>query len=844
MYVSKYYTCEEIDQRLLQGYYDDFVKAGFAGTLLEFHKFVLSIKDKVDQGDYEQAMKDLEDKVDQKIADLNADEVHQKLKEELEKELEEVKKGIPTLVSQLENDADYQTREQVEKFISDLVDGADKSMDTLRELADALNNDPNFAANVINLITQLRTDLEKEIERAKEAEKRLTDDLNSEVTKREEGDKAILQLIDGFNQRLLDLQTNIGNFQQEFTDRLNEQEKAIHAVEDKLAEEVTRVEGLIESEAQARKEGDREIKDQLTDLKQEVNEKIGEATQATRDLETQIQLEAQTRQSEDAKLEAAIQEEATKRLSDKAELASKLSEEVNNRINGDTILKEKLEVETKAREADITSVTSKIESEAVTRENADKILQSNIDNLKDSVDSKVENLADKLAQETARAKEAENNKVDKKEGYGLSKNDLTDELFEKLVNLDQYANYITKVSELVNDLGFQTKEDVKAEIEKVIDSAPDALNTLKELADALDNDPNFAATITNRLTQLATQLNKEVQDRKDADEAIKEAYTLAIQGAVNNLQAALTVLEGTVNNNYKELSKDIDLLDQEDKRLDSKIDSTKEDLLDKIAELRTNVTEQINSLNLKWVEFKTSVEGQISDQNGKISANTAAIQTNLELIQALQKQYAEIPNDMQALINTEAELRKAADDALRTQIDLINQKIIENRSHCDSEIGRLETQMANDKLEFNNNLDKVKEELEDLVKNSSNTVGSESIKVTKQPGESGSTETKVEAIINPDDPLLSVGPQGIQSELSVDKQETEEQVTYTVKGKGGEVIEVIEVPKRMGEDFTEEDAENLFNSIYGEAFNPDAPGALTGMTPEEAEAIYKEVYNQ
>ena len=25
MYVSKYYTCEEIDQRLLQGYYDDFV---------------------------------------------------------------------------------------------------------------------------------------------------------------------------------------------------------------------------------------------------------------------------------------------------------------------------------------------------------------------------------------------------------------------------------------------------------------------------------------------------------------------------------------------------------------------------------------------------------------------------------------------------------------------------------------------------------------------------------------------------------------------------------------------------------------------------------------------------
>lgn len=49
MYVSKYYTNEEIDQRLLQGYFDDFVKAGFAGTINEFWAFVLSIANKVDK---------------------------------------------------------------------------------------------------------------------------------------------------------------------------------------------------------------------------------------------------------------------------------------------------------------------------------------------------------------------------------------------------------------------------------------------------------------------------------------------------------------------------------------------------------------------------------------------------------------------------------------------------------------------------------------------------------------------------------------------------------------------------------------------------------------------------
>lgn len=33
MYQSKYYTCEEIDERLLKGYYDDAVSKGYTGTL-------------------------------------------------------------------------------------------------------------------------------------------------------------------------------------------------------------------------------------------------------------------------------------------------------------------------------------------------------------------------------------------------------------------------------------------------------------------------------------------------------------------------------------------------------------------------------------------------------------------------------------------------------------------------------------------------------------------------------------------------------------------------------------------------------------------------------------------
>lgn len=36
MYNSKHYTCEQIDQRLLEGYYDDAVAAGYTGSKAQY----------------------------------------------------------------------------------------------------------------------------------------------------------------------------------------------------------------------------------------------------------------------------------------------------------------------------------------------------------------------------------------------------------------------------------------------------------------------------------------------------------------------------------------------------------------------------------------------------------------------------------------------------------------------------------------------------------------------------------------------------------------------------------------------------------------------------------------
>jgi hypothetical protein len=60
-----------------------------------------------------------------------------------------------------------------------------------------------------------------------------------------------------------------------------------------------------------------------------------------------------------------------------------------------------------------------------------------------------------------------------------------------------------KLSELENDTGYVTENDVKNTVNEVIDAAPEALNTLNELAQALGDDPNFATTV-------ATNIGKKV----------------------------------------------------------------------------------------------------------------------------------------------------------------------------------------------------------------------------------------------------------------------------------------------------------------------------------------------
>jgi hypothetical protein len=67
-------------------------------------------------------------------------------------------------------------------------------------------------------------------------------------------------------------------------------------------------------------------------------------------------------------------------------------------------------------------------------------------------------------------------------------------------------NDIRTAIQALQNAGFQSEAQVNALIAALVDSSPDSLDTLKEFAEALGNDPNFATTMINAL---ADKVDKE-----------------------------------------------------------------------------------------------------------------------------------------------------------------------------------------------------------------------------------------------------------------------------------------------------------------------------------------------
>ena len=685
MYVSKYYTCEEIDQRLLQGYYDDSLAHGFVGTLKEFWAFFLSIANKVDKKEgWDLSENNFSDELLEK---LNGIEEHA---------------NYVTKVSQLENDLKYQTQEQVEKYIHDLVDGADDALDTLKELAEALNNDPNFATNITNRLTELRTQLEAEVTRAKNRENELASQikivndnlvnsvntLNATILKVVQD---ITRMIEAINARIQKVEDRVGDLEVETDNNLTEaKEYAKELVDKEAAERRAADEKLTEAVHKVQLDHTRDI----ADLNNKILTEASERANADVALESKLNTEISDRKTADQELESKINAEAAARTAQDEVLHQQIVKETSDRQNADNGLQQNITQEAQNRQNADTVLQNNIDNEKETRIAQDEILDHKIEDLKTQAGTDKTELLEKLEQEKqeriAADKDLDNRKVDKREGYSLTKNDFTDILKAKLDGIEEHANYITKVSQLINDAGYQTEADLQAAIEKIIGEAPEVLDTLKEIADALGNDPNFATTITKKLAAITEQLNqeitnrteadaqvqanvdKEVTERKEADTALEAKLKEYVDNEVDKITGNTDGIQASLNKEIQD-RKDADAALQaaitkeetDRKAADAALDTRVTANATKIQELALSIQDAVNTV-------KNELQAKIDALQTEVNANKANIQRNTDRLNDQITKEAEDYAELKSMVNAEAEARANADTNLKSQVDKVN----------------------------------------------------------------------------------------------------------------------------------------------------------------------------
>ena len=654
-----------------------------------------------------------------------------------------------TKVSQLINDAGYQTEADLQAAIEKIIGEAPEVLDTLKEIADALGNDPNFATTITKKLAAITEQLNQEITNRTEADAQVQANVDKEVTERKEADTALeaklkeyvdnevdkitgntdgiqaslnkeiqdrkdadaalqaaitkeetdrkaadaaldtrvtanatkiqelaLSIQDAVNTVKNELQAKIDALQTEVnankaniqrnTDRLNDQIT-------KEAEDYAELKSMVNAEAEARANADTNLKSQVdkvnidlntevskreagdTVLQQNIDKEISDRTSADTLLDNKftglINTESTARVNEDEKINARIDQEIKDRKAGDDALSTRIDslnsgvtgslDELREKVTNNTTaiqteverakaaeqaLKDSLTTAMENHKDDLVAISKDINDEAQSRLQEDTKLQNNIDTEtlnRTQADTLLEN---KITQEVSDRVQAVENlndrKVDKVDGKELSSNDFTDLLKAKLDNIQEFANYITKVSQLENDSNYQNAEQVEAAIQKIIGSAPGVLDTLEEIAKALGDDPNFATTITNKLTELKGIIDKEISDRTEADEQVTQKFT-----------ELSTTLNATVS------------------------------------ELRTFVTETRSELLTK---------AQAQDE--LIAKNTANIQRNLELIQGLQSNQNTGYLEIKELLNTEIEARKAEDIRIEAKVDKNTQDLTTERN--------------------------------------------------------------------------------------------------------------------------------------------------------------------
>lgn len=609
--------------------------------------------------------------------------------------------------------------DKIQGVVKDLATEVSRAAEKDIEHTNLVTTESNRAQAVENKIS---TDLETEIQRAKDAEKHILDEVH------EIGDKVSnlatatnvytkSEVDNKLNQVKNDVDTvnNWINNHNNDVDALNVKVNGIVADVDKAKADILTEVAKCDAENDKITTELKTLSDNVYN-KSEVDGKVNDINLAVSALENWKNNHSDNTEG--------LQEKVNKLVTDTEKLTLDLTTETTNRINADTTLETKVSV-----------AEGKVDAEVERAKAQEKLISDEFAELKENATSKHSELSVSIAETNANLtlEIAERKAQDKvlNDALEIVNGDVetSGSIKKSLADAKAYTDAEIGKAKLANDVSlahtlvdYATVVEVDRKISEIVGTAPEALDTLGKISSALSQDNDainainevlsgkanssdvYAKTeVDTKVTTLTNAISTEVTNRTNSD--------VTINGRIDDLVAKVNGNETTSNSAIQAvetaLNTEVTKARAEEKKISDKLDSELAKVETKYNELNSKVIQDIADSTAKDVELEAS----ISATNTLLSNVETKVDNEVERATNKDNELVAKDTELEAKINantlaieTEVNRSKQVEKELNDKINSIEIPVVDF-TDVNSSISLLDTKIDNAVSTLQTNLD-------------------------------------------------------------------------------------------------------------------------------------------
>jgi hypothetical protein len=220
---------------------------------------------------------------------------------------------------------------------------------------------------------------------------------------------------------------------------------------------------------------------------------------------------------------------------------------------------------------------------------------------------------------------------------------------------------------------------IDSQIAAVIDMAPEALNTLNELAAALGDDENFASNLVSTLNTVNTTMASISGSLQSELDALEADSAQALSDEVARATAAEAALDSKIDSSVSTLNTTVASVSS---TLDSKIDS-------EVADLESAIASEVSTLNSTVASVSATLTSDLAAEVSRATTAEGALSTAMAAVSAsldskIDSEVADLESAIASEVSTLNTTVQSVSSALASDLAAVNTRVDNVLSNVDA----------------------------------------------------------------------------------------------------------------------------------------------------------------